>query len=69
MPRLAAPESCSALMTQRVKQGTIGCQLSNQLLEHAGFADGPHSRLDSISEQVEMGSDHRILVRAQGIEP
>jgi hypothetical protein len=56
-------------MTQRVMQGIISCQLSNQLSEHAGFAHDPHNRLDSRNEEAGMGSGGRILVLAQGIEP
>jgi hypothetical protein len=56
-------------MTQRVVQGIISCQLSNQLSEHAGFAHDPRFRLDSSNREAGMGSDYRILVLAQGIEP
>jgi hypothetical protein len=56
-------------MTQRMRQGIISCELSNELSEHGGLARDPHSRFDSNKEEAEMGSDHRILVLAQGIEP
>jgi hypothetical protein len=56
-------------MTQRVMQGIISCQVSNQLSEHAGFAHDPHTRLASRNEEAGMGSGDHILVLAQGIEP
>jgi hypothetical protein len=56
-------------MTQRVMQGIISCQLSNQLSEQAGFAHDPHTRRDSRNEEAVLGSGDHILVLAQGVEP
>ncbi len=56
-------------MTQRVAQGIISCQLS------ISCQNMPHSRLVPLDEArfgpklAGMGSEQRILVLAQGVEP